>query len=114
MTKTSVKKNKTLNVLRLVAVLAAGVMLSRQDARAGQAPVTLGSATTFGVLGASTVTSTGDTTVNGDLGLSPGVAVTGTLRVGGATRVGDRIAGRAQSDLTPAHNHEAATTDGAK
>src|SRR5258706_14336494 len=62
MTNTSVNRNKTLNVLRLIVGLAAGVMFVRHDATAVQALVSLGSAAKFAVLAATTVTSVGATT----------------------------------------------------
>src|SRR5207249_1366870 len=82
---------------------------------AGQAPVALGSASTFAVLGASTVTSTGATTVNGNLGLSPGTAVTGFPpgTVNGTIHAGDPAAAQAQLDLTTAYNDAAGRTVGA-
>jgi hypothetical protein len=82
---------------------------------AGQAPVVLGSASTFAVLAASTVTSTGPTTINGDLGLSPGTAVTGFPpgTVNGTIHAGDPAAAQAQLDLTVAYNDAAGRTVGA-
>src|SRR5439155_1647032 len=84
-------------------------------APAGQAPVALGAASTFAVLAGSTVTSTGATTVNGDLGLSPGTAVTGFPpgTVNGAIHAGDPAAAQAQLDLTAAYNDAAGRTVGA-
>src|SRR2546425_2575821 len=82
---------------------------------AGQAPVALGAASTFAVLAGSTVTSTGATTVNGDLGLSPGTAVTGFPpgTVNGTIHAGDPAAAQAQLALTTAYNDAAGRTVGA-
>jgi len=80
---------------------------------AGQSPVALGSATTFAVLAGSTVTSTGGSTVNGDLGVSPGTTLTGAPTVNGTTHLGDPAAAQAQLDLTTAYNDAAGRTVGA-
>jgi hypothetical protein len=78
-------------------------------AQGGPATVFLGSAAPFAVLGASTVTNTGQTIVNGDLGVSPGTAVTGfgPGRVNGTIHAGDTIAAHAQASLTVAYKDAA-------
>jgi hypothetical protein len=81
----------------------------------GQASVALGSAANFVVLAGSTVTNTGATTVTGDLGVSPGTAVTGFPPgvVNGMTHAGDPAAAQAQIDLTTAFNDAAGRSVGA-
>jgi hypothetical protein len=113
MTTTSVNTNSTPNVWGLFMGLAVAVISASQDATASQAPVPLGSAAKFGVLAATTATSSGATTVNGHLGVSPGTAVTGSLRVSGMIHAGGGNAARAQSDLTTAYNDAAGRTVGA-
>jgi len=71
-----------------------------------QTTIPLGSAANFAVLAGSTVTSTGLTVISGDLGLSPGTAVTGFPPgiVNGALHTGDPTAAVAEADLTNAVN----------
>jgi len=77
------------------------------------AQVTLGSTVgSFGVLGGSTVTNTGSTIVNGNLGVSPGSAATGFppgVVVGGTVHSNDATAIQAQNELTTAYNTVAGT-----
>jgi cytoskeletal protein CcmA (bactofilin family) len=113
MTNTSLNKNGTFNAWGLIIGLAMAVMLVRHDAMAAQAPVTLGAAAKFAVLASTTVTSTGATTVNGHLGVSPGTAVTGSLRVSGMIHAGGPTAAQAQGDLKAAYNDAAGRTAGA-
>src|SRR5665213_1773250 len=75
---------------------------------AGPSAVPLATASTYGVLAGSTVTNSGPTTINGDLGLSPGSALTGSPTVTGATNVDNPAAVTAQNDLTTAYTNAAA------
>jgi len=108
-----VNKNKTLNVWGTAVGLAVALMFAPHGATAAEAPVALGSASTFVVLAGSTVTSTGGTTVNGDLGISPGSTLTGAPTVNGTTHLADPAAAAAQLDLTTAYNDAAGRTVGA-
>ena len=101
----------------LAVAVAAGVGATVRPAHAAEAPVNLGTAGSYGVLGGSEVTNDGPTVIGGDLGVNSGTSVTGFPPgvYGGALHNGDAVALQAQNDLTAAYIDAAgrpATTSG--
>jgi Ice-binding-like len=94
---------KTLRVGLLLSALLSTLIFA-SSALGATATVGLGSAAPFSVLGGSTITNTGPTTMFGDLGLSPGSAVTGAPHVLGQTHVDDAVAIGAKNALTTAYD----------
>ena len=67
----------------------------------------LGAASSFAVLGASTVTCTTASDVTGDVGVSPGTAITGfnpDCTIAGTIHAGDAVAIQAHADLAAAYD----------
>jgi Ice-binding-like len=94
-----------------IGLLVAGfVAAASSPASAAAARVGLGTAADYAVLAGTTVTNTGNSVISGDLGLSPGSAVTGFPPgevVHGSQHVADAVALQAQSDLTVAYDDAA-------
>ncbi|WP_218825644.1 ice-binding family protein [Streptosporangium subroseum] len=94
----------------LTVLIATGsIAVKPCAANALAVPVGLGTAADFAVLGGASVTNTGPTIVTGDLGTSPGSAVSGFPPgiLIGALHVADTVAAQAQTDLATAYNDAA-------
>jgi hypothetical protein len=92
---------------RLAIALAACLGVAALPGAAQAAPVNLATVSPFVVLGGATVTNTGPSVLNGDLGVAPGTALVGfglPAVVNGATHANDAVAHQAQADLTTAYD----------
>ncbi|MET1016558.1 MAG: ice-binding family protein [Leifsonia flava] len=97
----------------MLAVLAVAGQASAANAdTAIDGPVDLGTAAQFSVLGSSTVTNTGLSVLDEDLGVSPGTSITGFPPgiTGGTIHPTDAVAALAQDDLTTAYGVAASLT----
>jgi hypothetical protein len=110
-------KNRLAGLLPLLPIAALLVACGSQgDGAASKAGSSLtapglGTSTSFLVLAGATVTNTGPSMIYGDVGVSPGTAVTGFppgLQTDGAMYKADAVALKAQGDLTTAYNELAA------
>jgi len=99
-------------VATTAAIVLLGGIVTVPAASAAQAPVGLGTAAPFSVLGGQTVTNTGNSVINGNLGLYPGTAITGFPPgvLNGVKHATDAVALQAQDDLTTAYNSAAGRT----
>jgi len=110
------KSTKILSRISLLVFLLMIVWMIPANVTAAQAPVNLGTTSSFAVLAGTTITNTGTTTINGDaggnVGLFPGTSFTGqeTATISGTLHLNDSVASIAKDDLVTAYLDAAGRT----
>jgi len=110
------KSSKILPRISLLVFLLMIIWMIPANVTAAQAPVNLGTTSSFAVLAGTTITNTGTTTINGDaggnVGLFPGTSFTGqeTVTISGTKHLNDSVASIAKDDLVTAYNDAAGRT----
>jgi hypothetical protein len=99
------KTNKRISLLLLISLFV--MFIAPIASIANATIVNLGTADSFAILASSAITSTGNTVINGDVGLHPGTSFTdqATTTVNGEIHLADAIALAAKNDLLTAYNN---------
>jgi LPXTG-motif cell wall-anchored protein len=108
--------NNSRAVVAMVAialVIAIGATAGRTANASHVTPVSLGAAGSYAAFAAATITSSGPTIINGDLGLHPGTSVTGGPTVNGTQNVANAAALSARTLLRGAYADAAGRTSDA-
>ncbi|MGB3156468.1 MAG: ice-binding family protein [Candidatus Microthrix parvicella] len=105
-------QKRTAVMAGLLAAVCIAALISASPVGAADPPIGLGTANSYAVLAGSTVTNTGPSVINGDLGLSPGSAVTGFPPglVNDFQHIEDVEALQAKIDLVTAYDDAAGRT----
>lgn len=104
------KNNRKLFIPSIVTLSLLVMMAMPATSIAAQPTVNLGTTSTFAVLAGSTITNTGTTTINGDVGgdvgLFPGSVFTGqsSASISGVVHIADTVAIKAKNDLVTAYD----------
>ncbi len=98
-------RNNIKNYIVMFVLILSAASMVQNNAFATTIHPNLGTVGNFAVLGASTVTNTGNSLVTGNLGVSPGTAITGFPpgKVIGAIYAGGPVATRAHADAVTAY-----------
>ncbi|MFU8891219.1 MAG: ice-binding family protein [Anaerosomatales bacterium] len=106
------KIHRKTRAISLLVVLLAVTMVMPATSVAAQPTVNLGTTSNFAVLAGETITNTGPTVINGDVGVHPKTTFTGQAEatINGAVHLADDVAAQAKDDLVIAYNDAAGRT----
>src|SRR5579872_5857297 len=104
-------RNNIKNYIVMSVLILSAASMVQNNAFATTIHPNLGTSGNFAVLGSSTVTNTGNTVVTGNLGVSPGTAITGFPpgKVIGTVYAGGPVATQAHADAAIAYKALAST-----
>ncbi|MBN2840504.1 MAG: DUF3494 domain-containing protein [Coriobacteriia bacterium] len=99
-------QDRTRSISVLLAASLIAMLAVPAISMAAEPTVQLGATEDFAILAGTTITNTGDSEILGDVGVSPGSALTGfdTVTLDGETHSNDALAIEAQTDWVTAYN----------